>query len=476
MNAYGVPTTESRLDQISAVVRRQQCQIQELRSEASVLKRILEEVGVFNRSKFDTWLHRMRFERVRQEHPWNCDCELRHVLETREMALAVARNTGTITMGILSCASRLISEVATEVIPCIDEMFPWSIYGCGGLGGTDAQPLQSAERFNPRSEQWEWLPNMSETRWSMACAVVASKLYVCGGSGGGAQRLSTAERFDAATGVWEPLPPMSQARWSAAVAVMSRKLYVCGGLGDGAQPLYTAECFDPNLGIWIALRPMAQGRCSAASAVVRSKLYVCGGSGDGARRLNSTERFDPISGEWTPLPAMSERRSNASSVVVLGKLYVCGGLGDGAHRLKTVERFDPRSGGWEPEQSMHECRSTAAAAVMSGVTGSSLSSSSSGPLRPKLYICGGLGEDGHPLSTCERFDPRTGMWELLSPMLERRWEVSAAVVARKLYVCGGSGSGSARLCTAERFDPISNTWERLSNMLERRSAAAVTTM
>lgn len=51
----------------------------------------------------------------------------------------------------------------------------------------------------------------------------------------------------------------------------------------------------------------------------------------------------------------------------------------------------------------------------------------------RLYICGGL--DGWEFRrSVERFDPGSGMWELLPPMRGRRASAGAAC----LWACGGS--------------------------------------
>ncbi|CAE8581898.1 unnamed protein product, partial [Polarella glacialis] len=404
------------IQQLVDVTQKQEAKLQELRRDFQVLIECLDESGVICRESYEVRLHRARFQRVLRAHPFQCTASLRDVLMTRELALACARHTGSTTFGILSTTSHLISQVATEVMPSVDKMFPHSIYSCGGVGGADGHSLSTAERYNPLTDVWQGLPPMSERRWGMSSAVVAGKLYVCGGSGGGNNRLSTAECFDPCQEVWEPVPSMSEARWSAAVAVMFRRLYVCGGLGAGAQPLHTAECFDPVSGQWWPLPPMACGRCSSVCAALWGQLYVCGGSGDGARRLGSTERLDPLSGVWSAGPSLAEPRSNAAGVVVSGMLYLCGGLGEGAQRLSSVERLVPnrrRRGResaardvWDLVPPMIEQRSTAAACALGG----------------KLYICGGLGDAGTALCSVERFDPEAGTWESIPPMRGRRWE------------------------------------------------------
>merc|ERR1719284_1916259 len=88
------------------------------------------------------------------------------------------------------------------------------LFICGGRGD-NSQPLDSVERFDPKSGSWHGVMPMMEKRWEVPAAVVAGKLYVCGGSGGGSTNLSTAEKFDPLLGTWERLPPMLERRSGA---------------------------------------------------------------------------------------------------------------------------------------------------------------------------------------------------------------------------------------------------------------------
>merc|ERR1712060_581497 len=68
------------------------------------------------------------------------------------------------------------------------------------------------------------------------------------------------------------------------------------------------------------------------------------------------------------------------------------------------------------------------------------------------------GEDREQLASAERFDPQTGMWEVLQPMPTARAECAAATSMDRLYVFGGDTGDSC--CAAERFDPEVHTLEQ----------------
>ena len=82
------------------------------------------------------------------------------------------------------------------------------------VGGAELFQDISADRLLPAGN-WQTLPDMNVGRLNFSTAVVADKLYVCGGS-----QESSVERFDLDVGVWELLEPMFRERHNAAVAVL----------------------------------------------------------------------------------------------------------------------------------------------------------------------------------------------------------------------------------------------------------------
>ena len=78
--------------------------------------------------------------------------------------------------------------------------------------------------------------------------MIRGHVYVVGGAEGFFD--SSAERLRPA-GNWQTLPDMNVARCDFSTAVVADKLYVCGGLGD-----CSVERFDPEVGIWELLQPM----------------------------------------------------------------------------------------------------------------------------------------------------------------------------------------------------------------------------
>ena len=82
------------------------------------------------------------------------------------------------------------------------EVLGGKIYFVGGCDWFSAKNI--AERYDPATNTWETLANMSAAREGVACAVLDGKLYAIGGDG-----LTSVEVFDPsnATGLLEFLYP-----------------------------------------------------------------------------------------------------------------------------------------------------------------------------------------------------------------------------------------------------------------------------
>jgi kelch-like protein 2/3 len=94
---------------------------------------------------------------------------------------------------------------------CIDGL----LYVVGGEDG-NGRPLASAECYDPSTGAWRALPDMSVARCQCAAASIDGLLYVLGGddapSPGPGRAIASAECYDPATNEWRSLPDMSVAR------------------------------------------------------------------------------------------------------------------------------------------------------------------------------------------------------------------------------------------------------------------------
>ena len=83
------------------------------------------------------------------------------------------------------------------------------------LGGNDrGECLDSVETYDSETNCWSSLAKMSCPRGRFECAVVADKLYACGGSDG-RRELNSVECFDGEK--WAPSSNMSSSKVSFSV-------------------------------------------------------------------------------------------------------------------------------------------------------------------------------------------------------------------------------------------------------------------
>jgi len=136
------------------------------------------------------------------------------------------------------------------------------------------------------------------------------------------------------------------------------------------------------------------------------------------------------------------------------RLYVVGGIDDEYRTVDTVERFDPLTGVWEVLPPMGTPRAGAAAAAVAG----------------RLYVLGGE-VAGRALHDAQRFDPWMGVWESLPDMQSGRIRAAAVVLGGCLYLLGGL-DGSKPLRSTEQYDPQGRIWQGLPPMQRPRYACA----
>ena len=86
----------------------------------------------------------------------------------------------------------------------------------------------------------------------------------------------------------------------------------------------------------------------------------------------------------------------------------------------------------------------------------------------RIYAIGGYGGgDNTCLSTAERFDFKTGKWEMITPMKEPRRALSAVALPDGIYAIGGY-NGKEYISTVEKFDFFTNEWVTVKRMKKAR--------
>lgn len=144
---------------------------------------------------------------------------------------------------------------------------------------------------------------MMYARYYPGVGVVEGKIYAVGGLDHLWAPLNTAERYDPHTNQWEAIASMSTARWSLGVAVLKGKIYAIGGSDNRESFSNSVEMYDPVIDKWSqAVAPMNSGRRCLGVAVVNDTIYVVGG-----RVTNSIEYYDQDNNKWIVVGAVNTR-------------------------------------------------------------------------------------------------------------------------------------------------------------------------
>jgi hypothetical protein len=181
----------------------------------------------------------------------------------------------------------------------------------GGWSG--AQTLASVLVLAADGSGWSDLSPLTTARgFSTAAVLPDGKVLVAGGRTGRDPNtvLNTAELWDPATQQWTALTPMAHKRSNDAAACVlpSGRVAVVGGTGTDNVPRKDGEVFDPVKREWEPLGTEMVGKHGNLSAVaVAGGLIVMGGT--------NAELYDEESGRWLMLPhAMAEPRSGPGLV------------------------------------------------------------------------------------------------------------------------------------------------------------------
>jgi len=138
------------------------------------------------------------------------------------------------------------------------------------------------------------------------------------------------------------------------------------------------------------------------------------------------------------------------------QVYAVGGTDGTAETLSSVERFDSASCMWEAVPPLLQPRESCAAVAANGT----------------IYVLGGVNDSDICLSSVECFGPHTGgVWEPMPPMRFARGSAAAVAVAGQIYVVGGR-DGFQSLDSVERFDPGMRRWDLQQPLRSARFGAA----
>ncbi len=145
---------------------------------------------------------------------------------------------------------------------------------------------------------------------------------------------------------------------------------------------------------------------------------------------------------WQELAPMPEPRAGMAAVAYDGDIYAI--AGEGPQGVQgTVFRYNPENDTWETLSD----KPTPVTDVKGALIGE------------KIYVPGGLTEDGIPTAILEIYDPRTDTWEVGASLPKAISAYALADFEGQLYLFGG-WDGEGALADVLVYDPVGDAWRQ----------------
>ena len=165
----------------------------------------------------------------------------------------------------------------------------------------------------------------------------------------------------------------------------------------------------------------------------------------GSSNGNPAECYDTLVNSWSPLRSFQQSIKFCTVVTFQGLLHVIGGVDEDDNRLSSVQRYNPGTNLWQEMPSLSSPRSSSCA-VSDG---------------SHLYVIGGNTNSGC-VKTAERFDPQDKAWSGIASTLEKRNCAGGAAVNHKVFVFGGIENATALNASfCEMYYPAVDEWNSI---------------
>ncbi|XP_015237967.1 PREDICTED: kelch-like protein 36 [Cyprinodon variegatus] len=274
--------------------------------------------------------------------------------------------------------------------------------------------------------------------------------------------------LDSETGSWELETELPARRSHHCLAVLGGFIFAAGGSssrdngGDAACNLLYR--YDPRLNLWTMGAPMNQPRVDFYLGAVGESLIAVGGR-NGSGALSSVEIYHPAKDCWSYVAQLPRFTYGHAGTVHQGVVYISGGhdYQIGPYR-KDFLSYDPSRDGevWRERQPMSLARGWHCMASLDHL----------------IYAIGG--SDDHADTTerfdvlqVESYDPLSGQWSRVAPLLLPNSEAGLAVWAGKIYILGGySWESMAFSRVTQVYDPDTGSWSRGPDLPKRIAGAS----
>jgi hypothetical protein len=198
---------------------------------------------------------------------------------------------------------------------------------CGPL----ADPLATAEIYDPASESWTQAAPMAHPRYSFSLTLLSDGRVLAVGGVDGSAGYKNSEVYDPEADAWTPGPNLAGPfrEHHTALRLPSGKVMVAGGKNPGITPLESVEMFDPAGPAFSLVAEMPGPRTIPALVLLPSgrALRVGGYDQIAGGAVDEAAIYDEPTDAWEAIAPMHRGRSTQSTTVLSdGRVLVAGGF------------------------------------------------------------------------------------------------------------------------------------------------------
>ena len=182
---------------------------------------------------------------------------------------------------------------------CSVTCFQEELYVIGGEGS-----WCDVQIYSPVLDKLRHVAKMKTRRAGHSAVVLQEHIYVIAGHDGNVCQNSV-ERYNPLTDQWSKVSNISKARRSAAAATAAEKIVLVGGFGDMTHTTIEPSCevFEPRTNQWSLVSSPGIPRAAHCAVSFNDIVYLFGGE-DEEEYVLGVECFNVASNEWNTVDSM----------------------------------------------------------------------------------------------------------------------------------------------------------------------------
>ena len=187
------------------------------------------------------------------------------------------------------------------------------IYIAGGWTDTSINKLQ---KFNPSTNNWQYLANLNFPRERVASTVLNGKIYVIGGKNG-SNIYKSVEIYDPESDTWTIGTPLPFGIHHSTAETKDGKIYLLGGVNSSGQSLNKVMSFDPNNNEWNFETNMTIPISQGVSCIFDNRIWIA--------KNHDVLSYDTLTKTWKTERSFTFKRNLPIIWTYKNKIYVAGG-------------------------------------------------------------------------------------------------------------------------------------------------------